>query len=319
MKIKNRSKPLPLRKLDVIIPRLSSQFPRFTEIKEDAKRQGRGYSGEMKVDYYLESLASRYTLLDDVYLHINGKNFQIDSLVVANHAIFIVDAKHYMGTITFDPILKQLIRNDGNIESGFEYPITQVENQKFHLHNWLLKHKLAHIPIYYFIAVADPSTIIKVDGNREEISKVVAHASRVPGMIMEKDQELAQAGKAKIQDYKVGKMILRECGVYDMNIMKQYGITCGELLPGVFCPECGMRGMKRIHGGWICKNCRQKSHNAHLKDIYGYVLLNGSITNTECMWFLGLTSRSTATRILQKSDLIYLKKYKYWVKNPKTC
>lgn len=314
MKIKTRSKPLPLRKLDVITPRLSPHFPRLPEMKEDAKKQGRGYSGETKVDYHLEILASRYTLLDDVYLHNNGKNFQIDCLIVANHAIFIVEAKNYMGTIIFDSILKQLTRNDGKIESGFEYPITQAKNQKFHLQNWLLKHQLAHIPIYYFIAIADPSTIIKVDGNREEISKVVAHASRIPGMIIEKDQELAQAGNAKLHDYRIGKIILRECGVYDMNIMEQYGLTCRNLLPGVFCPGCGKRGMKRIHGGWICPKCRHKSHHAHIKEIHDYLLLYESITNTECMWLLRLTSRSTASRILQKSGLLYLNGRKCWIK-----
>ncbi|GGJ91578.1 nuclease [Lentibacillus kapialis] len=314
MKIKKRSKPLPLRKLDVIIPRLSPQFPRLPEMKEEAKKQGRGYSGEIKVDYHLEILASRYTLLDDVYLHNNSKNFQIDSLIAGNHGIFIIETKNYMGTIIFDSILKQLIRDDGNVESGFNYPITQTETQKFHLRNWLLKHRLTHIPIYYFIAIADPTTIIKVDGDREAISKVVAHAARIPGMIIEKDQELAQAGKPKLPDYQIGKMILHECGVYDMDIMGQFGLTCRNLLPGVFCPGCGIRGMQRIHGGWICRKCRHKSYYAHVKEVHDYVLLNGSITNTECMWLLGLNSRSTATRVLQKSGLIYLKEPKCWVK-----
>jgi len=38
----------------------------------------------------LENLVSHYTLLDVVYPYSNDKNFQINSLIAANHAIFIV-------------------------------------------------------------------------------------------------------------------------------------------------------------------------------------------------------------------------------------
>ncbi|QKY70449.1 NERD domain-containing protein [Lentibacillus sp. CBA3610] len=314
MKIRNRPKPLPLQKLDAAIPRLSPQFPKLPEMNRDAKKQGSGYSGETKVDYHLETLASRYTILDDVYLHTNGKNFQIDSAVVTNHGIFIVDTKNYNGTITFDTILNQLTRSDGGIESGYEYPITQVENHKFLLQNWLQQRNLSHIPIYYFVAIADPATIIQVNGNKEEIANIVAHAARIPKMIMDKDQEFAQAGKTKLKNYQIGNAILRECGTFDIDIVRKYGITRNDLLPGVFCPACGFRGMKRLHGGWICRKCRHKSYNAHWRDLDNYLLLFGSITNTECMWLLGLTSRYTATRILQKSGLIYLKEHKCWIR-----
>ncbi|MFD1363294.1 nuclease-related domain-containing protein [Lentibacillus salinarum] len=317
MRIKFRIIPLPLQKYDAVIPRMPPQFPKLPELKENAKKLSSGYSGELKVDYHLGMLVNSYTILDDVYLHIHGSNFQIDSLVVTNHAIFIVEAKNYKGTITFDTVLKQLIRSDGKIESGFEYPITQVENQTYHLRNWLQHHNLSHIPIFYVVAIADPETVIKVDGNREEIGKVVAHAARIPKMIRDKDDAFAQAGKPKIEDYKIGKLILRECRDFDINVMRHHEITREDLLPGVICSGCGMRGMKRIHGGWLCKKCRQKSHNAHRNDLANYLLLYGSITNKECMWLLGLTSRSTATRILQKSGLVYVKECKCWTKRRK--
>ncbi|ALX49917.1 NERD domain-containing protein [Lentibacillus amyloliquefaciens] len=313
MKIKHRTKPLPLQKYDAIIPRLSPNFPKLPEMKEDAGKQGRGHSGELKVDYHLETLASQYTILDNVYLKNNGKNFQMDTHVIANHGIFIVESKNYFGTIIFDTILGQLIRDDGQVEAGFEYPITQVENQQFHLQNWLKRNHLSHVPVYYFVAIAEPATIIKVDGNRETIAENVAHAARIPKMILEKDRQLAQLGYPNLQDYKIGKTILRACGEFDIDIMQKYGITRRDLLPGVFCPNCGVRGMKRLHGAWVCRKCRFKSYRAHLKDLFDYLLLNGSISNKECMWLLGLPSRSTATRILQNSGLVYLQKYKCWV------
>ena len=100
-------------------------------MKDDAKARQRGYTGEIKVNYFLDNLAQMYTILHDVYHQVNGKNFQIDSLVIANHSISIVDAKNYKGTITFNTTLMQLTRDDGKIESGFEYPITQIAIKHF--------------------------------------------------------------------------------------------------------------------------------------------------------------------------------------------
>ncbi|SFE10550.1 Nuclease-related domain-containing protein [Lentibacillus persicus] len=314
MKIKPLFKPLPLQKHDATIPRLTPNFPKLAEMKEEARRLGRGYSGEIKVAYHIDVLASEHTILNDVYLHNNGKNFQIDFIVIATRAIFIIESKNYLGTIIFDSVLRQLIRDDGQVESGFEYPITQVENQQLHLQSWLRRHNLFNVPVFYLVAIAEPATIIKVEGDRGSIAEVVAHAARIPKMIIKKDKELAEEGFPRLQDYQIGKKLLHASGEFDMDIMTKYGITPRDLLPGVFCTNCGARGMERLHGGWQCHQCRFKSNRAHLKALADFVLLNGSISNRECIWFLGLPSPSTATRILKNSGLVYLQKNKHWVK-----
>ncbi|MFD1362343.1 nuclease-related domain-containing protein [Lentibacillus salinarum] len=315
MILQNRVKPLPLQKLDAAIPRLPPQFRSLPKMKEDAKKQQQGYSGERKVDYFLDNLASMYTILRDVYLQDNSKNFQIDTGLIANHSIFIIDSKNYKGTITFNTTLKQLTRDDGKIEAGFEYPPTQVENQKFHLQNWLARHNLEHIPVKAYVAIADPSTIVKVDGDEEEIAKVVMHGAAVPQMITDKDHEAGRKGAKKLQDYQIGKMILRECGEFDIDMFKRYGVRPTDILPGVICPNCGLRGMERVYNGWGCKKCKCFSKNAHMKAIADYLLLvKDSITNKDCAWFLGKITRGTTTRILKTSGLLYDKQHRCWRK-----
>ncbi|TFJ93072.1 nuclease-related domain-containing protein [Lentibacillus salicampi] len=313
MILKNRAKPLPLRKLDAATPRLSPQFPGLPKMKEDAKMQQQGYNGEIKVDYFLDNLVPMYTILQDVYLRVNGKNFQIDSLIIANYSIIIVDSKNYKGTITFNTILNQLTRSDGKIESGYEYPITQVKNQKFHLQNWLKQHNLGHIPIKCFVAIADPSTVVQVEGDQEEIGKYVVHAAEVPERIMNTDRQFGNKGAKKHSDYQIGKVILKECGEFDINLFKRYGLRTTDILPGVICPDCGVRGMKRVYNGWQCGNCKCFSRNEHMKAIDDYLLLvKDSITNKACAWFLGNITRGTATRILKKSGLAYHQKHRCW-------
>ncbi|ALX47744.1 nuclease-related domain-containing protein [Lentibacillus amyloliquefaciens] len=116
MILKNRTKPLPLVKLDAIIPRLDPQFPLLTKIKLDAKIRQQGYTGERKVDYPLDSLAPTCTILHDVYLRINGKNIQIDSVILTNYQITLLESKNYYGTIIFNTLLKQLVRDNGQME-----------------------------------------------------------------------------------------------------------------------------------------------------------------------------------------------------------
>ncbi|MFD1037230.1 nuclease-related domain-containing protein [Virgibacillus byunsanensis] len=313
MIMKKRNKPLPLVKLDAIIPRTSPKFPRLPDMKQDAAKRNKGYIGELQVDYHLDHLAKRYTILKDVYMRIHGKNVQMDTVVIAEHTIFIIDSKNYDGTITFDTILNQLTRNDGMKETGFEYPITQIENQQLQLQNWLLDHNLPNIPVHFFIAISDPSTIIKVIGDQQAVAKVVGHGARIPRMILNKDEEIAQTGSPKLQVSKIGKMILAECREFDIDIMGQYKVK--KLLPGVQCMECGYLGMDWIYGKWVCKNCTKTSKHAHEKAIADYLLLvKPWITNKECMRFLNLKSRSVATRILQSSGLHYQKEHKRWIK-----
>lgn len=315
MILRHRSKPLPLQLIDAAIPRLPQHSKFLTELKKDAKIRQQGYNGEIKVDYFIDSLAPKYTILHDVYLRENGRNFQIDSLVIADHSIFIVDSKNYTGSITFNTILKQLTRNDGKVESGYEYPITQVENQSFHLQNWLVQHKVTGIPIYGYVAIADPSTIIKVEGNEQEIAEVVAHGATIPKMIMDKDGAMGRTGKEKLQAYQIGKIILRECREFNINMFKHYGMRPTDILPGVICPECKLLGMSRVHSSWECKRCGCHSRTAHLNALSDYFLLvNDLISNSECMRFLGLNSRHAVSRILKNSNLIYYPHVRKWGK-----
>ena len=315
MILRNRTKPLPLRKLDAAIPRLSPQFPGLPKMKEDAKKQQQGYTGEIKVDYFIDNLAPMYSILRDVYLRVNGKNFQIDSYIKADYSIYVVDAKNYDGMIIFNTLLKQLTRSDGKIESGFEYPITQVKNQTFHLQNWLSHHNFSHIPITSLVAIADPSTIVKVEGSQEEVGKYVTHGANVSDLILTRERQLARKGAKKLPAHQIERAILHECREFDINLFKKYGVRPTDILPGVICRDCGLRGMKRVHSGWWCPKCRQKHYNAHLKALADYLLLvKNTINNKECMWFLALDNRGTATRILKKSGLIYDEKYKHWYK-----
>ncbi|MEN1968830.1 nuclease-related domain-containing protein [Lentibacillus sp. N15] len=315
MLLRKRSKPIPLLKLEVLIPRMPLYFKQLPIMQADLASRVTGYIGERKVDYQLRSLTRKYTILHDVYLELPyGNSVQIDSLILTPNAIFIIESKNYKGTITFDTVLKQLIRDDGEKETGFKYPITQAENHRIHLENWLHDHHFSNIPIYYFIAIAEPSTIVKVEGDKQAIAKAVVHAEYLPQRILEMDSACSRHNRGGLPVQKIANAILRECGEFDVDIMGQYGVTPEIVLPGVRCPECGHLGMERTHSNWYCPKCKTCSPHAHRQALATYLLLiRPWITNSECMRFLKIQSRNVATRLMKDTGLINDRQHRRWV------
>ena len=308
MILRYRQKPIPLKKYEILIPRLRPDFPGIRKIHTEQEKRLKGYIGEQSTDYHTSLLASQFSILQDAGLKIQGKTTQMDTLIVTPHAIFLIESKNFEGIITFDTVLKQLIRDGGQKEKGYRYPITQVELQKVKLKLWLQQHNLAQIPIYPLVAISDPATVIKVLGDQEVIAKMVFHAEYIPKRIM--DIEVRLDGE-KFNHHKIANMILKECIEYDKDIMAEHGVRVGDLLPGVQCPDCKYIGLERVYGGWRCDRCRKKYRNAHEQAIQDYMLLvKPYITNEECSRWLKINSRHATKRLLQGSSRVYFNPYK---------
>lgn len=314
MIIKHRTKPRDLEMLEAAIPRLLKSFPKLEEMQKDTAILYKGYIGEQKVDYHLNILANKYTILQDVRLLTQGRSIQFDTIVIANNAIFAIEIKNVSGKITFDTILRQFIRNDGTTEEGFRYPITQAETQKLLLQNWLNEHNFHNIPVHYFIAISEPSTIIDVKGDHEAIAKVVAHAEHIPQMIVNIDRHLKN--RTNLPARQIGETILHHHRNPTYDIFRKYNLKKTDILPGIICPKCTWLGMHRIHSLWHCPKCNHPSRHAHKSALADYFLLiKPWITNTECMKFLKVNSRHTIKRILKSSNVTCQQPKRIWISN----
>ncbi|AVR00364.1 hypothetical protein OBCHQ24_15585 [Oceanobacillus iheyensis] len=308
MIIKKRNKN-ELDQYEALLSRMRPDHPKFREVVEsDYARRKKGYIGERQVDYYLEDLANEMTFLQDLNLSVEGKNMQLDNLLISQHAAYIVEVKNFTGAITFDTELQQFSRD----ERGFRHPIQQAELQKQRLQAWLQEMNLPPIPIYYFIAISDPSTIIKVEGNKEEIAKVVAHAAHIPYKI--KQHEARGSAQQPIQHQKLGYYLMQTARKREYTLMRNYEIRPEDILPGVRCPGCGYLGMRRLYGKWQCPKCKMISKEAHKRAIYDYLLhIQTTISNRECRRFLNISSKNIATKLLKK-ELVYDKTKRRWKK-----
>lgn len=315
--IRGRKKPIPLQKLDVAIPRLAVSTDKLSYLRMEAAKMQKGYNGERKLDYHLRSLPDTFSVLNDVTLTIFGKQFQIDSLIISAHAIYIPEVKSFEGTVTFNTQLRQCIQNNGKKLQGYKYPISQVETIYFHLLRWLQQRGLAGLPIYYFIAFSEQSTIINVQGDEGALGNVVSYVDEIPVRVMKKDAEIAQESAANNNlKNRVISSIMSECEDFDYDIFERFGFSLGDIQPGIHCPECGKLGMGRLYGKWRCIGCGACSKDAHRKALDDYsLLISPKITNEECRKFLLLNSRFVARKMLQDSHFVLRNRGKVWTIN----
>jgi hypothetical protein len=93
MFLKHRSEPLELRIMRYLYLRMrlsSKEVNRYFNLVK-------GYIGEQKFDVWLESLSNGWIILNDLLLEINNTIFQIDSLLMSEKSIYLIEVKNYEG------------------------------------------------------------------------------------------------------------------------------------------------------------------------------------------------------------------------------
>lgn len=310
-----RKVPIVLLILDALISRLSAKHEKLPLLRQQVKKYQKGYNGERKLDYYLKSLSSNFVIMNDVTLSSFNKQFQIDSLIITPYAIFVLEVKNFDGSVTFNTNLNQFIRSDGEKLQGYKYPITQVENNTFHLQQWLQERNLDGMPIYYYIGIAEHSTIYNVIGDEQLIKKVVSYVDEIPLRLMKSIQILSEkrVKNIRLKD-QIVRAIMKEKEIFKYDVFEKFGIDKREVLPGILCLECRALGMKCIKGKAHCPKCGAISKEAFRRTLYHYVLLiDHEITNKTCREFLQIPSRHTALHKIRTSNLFIKKNRKRWI------
>jgi hypothetical protein len=93
MFLKHRSEPLELKLMRYLYLRMrltSKEVNRYFNLVK-------GYIGEQKFDVWLESLSNGWIILNDLLLEIHNTIFQIDSLLINEKSIYLIEIKNYEG------------------------------------------------------------------------------------------------------------------------------------------------------------------------------------------------------------------------------
>lgn len=299
MIVKDRHIPLNLLKLEALLRRLPSNYPKIRDVQQQYARRKAGYLGEKSIDYYLSSSDfQQFFIFHDLRL-TNGKYyFQIDTLILTPCFLLILEIKNLSGTLHFDH-LNQLIRVNNGKEEGFQNPLSQVFRQRSQLNQWILDHRIPPLPIETLIVISNPSTIIKSAPSNSYQYQKLCHGIDLEERIHFFNNKFSRVILSNKEIKRLQKTLLKNHTPLVNNILSQFDIKKTEILTGVGCPSCSYLPMIRIHGNWQCPHCHVKSKLAHEQAIDDYFLLmNETITSQQFRDFVHLHSKQQATRLL---------------------
>ncbi|WP_456272181.1 NERD domain-containing protein [Bacillus sp. AK031] len=302
MIIKQREIPIHIIKLDALNERLSNNHEKKGLVTKQLSNRMTGYKGEQSLDYYLSFLPEAdYHIFHGLRLFDGTHHFQIDTLLVCRNFILILEVKRMAGVLKFEPEFNQFTRTtEDHLIEPYSDPITQVEWQAFQLERWLRNKKVTALPIECLVVSTSNKAVLQTSPGDKTVQDKVIHKDVLPFRInkLEKyhHQPILELSELKY----VSNLLLKSHSPLNPDILKNYGISKGELLTGVQCPECKYLPLTRDRGIWRCPKCNTHSKTAHIKALADYsLLISPNITNEQARHFLHLTSQSVTKRILR--------------------
>lgn len=301
MIVKSSDYALEIRKLEALERRLPDYHPNIDYIRRALSRKKAGMEGEQEIHYPLSLLdENKYYILHNLRLADQNGYFQMDTLLLNEKFILILEVKNWQGKIIFGEN-GQVIREYQNQEEGFPNPISQAKTQQYRLQRWLYRSGITPLPpIEYFVVLISSSTILKTSSPDVKISNKIIYNHDLFNKILEIDQTFVSAQRMKeIQN--VAEKLKQSHVPLKENILEQYGFHISDLIKGVFCPKCHFNPMVRRKKKWFCERCKHLSTDAHVEALDDYSLLVGSkITNREARDFLQIESPHVTRRLLKR-------------------
>ncbi|WP_159462219.1 nuclease-related domain-containing protein [Halobacillus sp. Marseille-P3879] len=291
MIVKERKKPEHLLALEALMRRT---YSRIDDMERDLSLYRAGFKGEESFDYHLKNLSPAFHILHDVRLQIDDDYTQLDTILLSEKFIVVIEVKNFIGKLTFDEARHQLIRTLEGKEEAFLDPLLQVRRQKNYLRKWLNLHSFPDLPLETLIVISKPSTII------ETSNPSVLHSAYLPFKISELASNYEKQILGQNDLLRLGQELQQAHTPRKVDVLQKYQIRKENLRVGVYCPGCTTLPMARGYGKWKCSFCGLASADAHIESLRDYRLLVGDvITNRELRWFLQIDSERIARSIIQ--------------------
>lgn len=279
------------------LPRLMHRLPQVEAIGDDHYKIRAGFGGEERVDEILlrSRFASPVSLIGD--LQLADRFCQIDTIVVTEHFLLILEVKNFSGTLSFNEDrfhLEQTTR-EGN-KNGYNSPVTQVWNAREELLAILSQASIS-CPVYGAIVLPYPSTLI----DRMPSEFPVVYGYSLNRFI----STLPRTGRTISPDETAQLLIDQHQPFPKMDFQEVYKYDPRRIKKGVLCGKCGGACQKVSERLLLCRSCKQPVEDGYaraLQDWFDFVA--PEITNAQCREFLGLKDKHAANYLLKKMDFL---------------
>lgn len=237
--------------------------------------------------------------MKDIRLEVTPNFYiQIDTLIITQHGIFLIEIKNYSGMIQFDETIGKTIKtsNKGEIEK-FDCSVHQVD-RAVHGLTQILSKLPVRVPIIPTLIMANSKTEI----TQYPRSVPVKYKKQLPRYVRQRlaTKETITEEERRIIENQIHTHITTK---NQIPLCERYAIPPTDLKSGIICPHCEQT-MHKIQGrSWTCTNCQFISTSViEQLRIDWFELIHPTLTNRQLRHFLQINTKS-ATRILTKLDL----------------
>lgn len=264
---------------------------------------GAGYSGECNVDAYIErtQFPQMMKILTDVHLCNSPKfTFQIDTLVITERYVLIVEVKNLKDTVRFvpnPPRLEQILETGDEVV--LDCPVHQIESNKSYLDEWLRQRGI-HLKTLGLLVLANSKTrVLDAPDNFPIIYKkqIPFHLQKLQPteriLTAHQIQELARQVQTEQQQFN------------PFPLCSYYHIHPADLRKGLLCRNCHRQLHQKNRESWYCPRCSKRAEDPYNDGISDwFMLVKNSINSEECRSFLRLKDGNASHYVLSKSDLV---------------
>ena len=256
-----------------------------------------GFQGESYVDNFLKQVQfpKNYAILKDLHIQVDPSSYlQIDTLILTQKYIALLEIKNIRGKIAFQKNPDQLLREfDGEI-TPFRCPEQQITRQTNKLQLLLQQIKI-NLPIKKLIVLAYTKTHVVLPPKYTtivmgcDISIHIDDYNQLPDVISTTDFK-------QLLNY----LSSRSSEFIPNPVAKVFPVNLLEVTTGLICPTCLMK----MKGQVKCRSCKTPKLVMQQQAVEEwFYLMKDTITNRECVYFLGLKDKHAGNYLLNKLPL----------------
>ena len=280
-----------------ILNRLPVYHSTYLEIEKRIKAIEAGYLGECYVDNFLKQVhfPQHHAILKVLHIQVSTESYlQIDTLILTRKYIALLEIKNIRGKIAFQKSPDQLIREYDGETTPFKCPEQQIIRQEKKLQLLLQELKLK-IPIKKLIVLAYSKTHVVLPPKYTtvvmgcDISVYIDDYNQLPDII-----STAQFNQLSNQ------LTSRSYEFIPTPIAQTYLVKLSDVKTGLICPIC----MKKMNGQIKCNTCKTSKLPMQQQAVEDwFYLMKNSISNKECVYFLGLKDKYAGNYLLNRLSL----------------
>lgn len=215
----------------------------------------KGFEGESRFDQLIEILQEERYILNDLLLEVNNSYFQIDSLIISQEAIYLLDVKNYQGDYYLDSNKLYSVTSDRE----YKNPVTQLQRSATLFRQLLQTLKLNFLVEASVLFINPEFTLYQSPMDQpfilpSQVNRFLNSINQTPSKLSDEQKKLAK------------KLISLHQAKNPYNLLPKYQYD--QLRKGIYCKTCYSFAVSVKNNKFVCETCGE------IEEIYLGILRN---------------------------------------------